>query len=265
MEITFYGFNTFLVKSKDKSILIDPGGGLYLFKGWLKSLVPPSEWADITHIFVTHGDPDHYWHVDRIAQRSGAPVICNKTMVQEKNFKPLLLGPRDRGLSFSTEIKNLYTISPFKTINVDEVKVTGIPTAHGPLTIKLGPFSKTINPGPNARIGWGSIGFEIRFDNKVMVNLGDTLIHRKEWKTINSPDVLMLPIGGGKVHNTMNEKEALETVEMIKPKLVIPCHYNCAVLHRKKANPANEKYFHDEVKKLGYNCALLRINESIEL
>jgi L-ascorbate metabolism protein UlaG (beta-lactamase superfamily) len=265
MKITFYGYNTFLIEAKNKKILIDPGGGFYLYKGWLKSLIPQSEWGNITHIFVTHGDPDHYWHVDRIAEKSGASVICNKTMVQEIKSKPLLLGPRNRGLAFTTEIKNLYTIAPSETINVDEVEITGIQTTHGSLTIKLGPFSKTLSPGPNERIGWGAIGFEIRIDKKTIVNLGDTLIHRDEWKTINSPDVLMIPMGGGNVHNTMNEKEALETVKMIKPRLVIPCHYNCAGLHRKNANPANEKYFYDEVKKLGFNCALLRVNESIEL
>ena len=145
MEITFFGYNTFLIKTKNKKILIDPGGGFYLFKGWLKTLVPKEEWPDITHIFVTHGDPDHYWHVDRIAEKSGAPVICNKTLVKEDKSK------------------------------------------------------------------------------------------------------------------------SLETVDMIKPKLVIPCHYNCGGLHRKNANPADAKYFHDEVKKLGFDCALLKERESIEL
>ncbi len=265
MKITYYGYNSFLIKTKDKKIIIDPGGSLYFFKRWLKSLIPVAEWTDITHIFVTHGDPDHYWHVDRIAEKSGASVICNKTMVQEIDSKRLLLGPRDRGLAFTTEIKNLNTISPLETINVDELKITGIQTAHGPLTIKFGPISKTLKPGPKGRIGWGSIGFEIRFNNKVITNLGDTLIHRNEWKEIKSPDVLMIPIGGGTVHNTMDENEALETVKMIKPKLVIPCHYNCSAFHKKNANPANEEHFQDEVKKLGFDCVLLRVNESIEL
>lgn len=265
MKITFHGYNTFLIKAKDKKILIDPGGGFYLFKGWLKSLCPQSEWADITHIFVTHGDPDHYWHLDRIAEKSGAAVICNETMVKEIDSKPLLLAPRKKGLAFNTEIQNLHTLAPSETINVDGLEITGIQTAHGPLEFKIGPFSKTLKPGPNDRIGWGSIGFEICIDKKKIVNLGDTIIHRDEWKTINSPDVLMIPIGGGNVHNTMNENEALEAVKMIKPKLVIPCHYNCAGLHRKNANPADEKYFHDEVKKLGFDCVLLGIDESIEL
>ena len=265
MKITFYGYNTFVIKSKDKKILIDPGGGFYLFKGWLKSLVPQSEWTDITHILVTHGDPDHYWHVDRIAEKSGASVVCNKSMVQEKESKLLLLGPRDRGLAFTTEIQNLCTIAPLETIRVDKVEITGIQTAHGPLLMELGPFSKTLSPGPNKRIGWGAIGFEICVDEKTIVNLGDTIIHKDEWKAINSPDVLMIPIGGGNTHNTMDENEALETVEMMQPGLVIPCHYNCAGLHRKNANPANEKYFYDEVKKLGLNCVLLSVNESIGL
>lgn len=265
MKITFYGYNTFLIKAENNNILIDPGGGLYLFKGWLKSLIPESEWADITHIFVTHGDPDHYWHVDRIAEKSGAPVICNKTMVQEINSKQLLLGPRDRGLVFTTETKNLYTLAPSETINVNGIEITGIQATHGPLEFRIGPFSKMLYPGPNERIGWGAIGFEISIDKKRVVNLGDTVIHREDWKIINCPDVLMIPIGGGDVHNTMDVKEALETVASMKPKVVIPCHYNCGGLHRKNANPADEKYFHDEVKKLGNDCILLRENESIEL
>lgn len=52
----------------------------YFFR--FKTLIPKSEWHDITHIFVTHGDPDHYWHTDRIADTSNAPLFCNRTMVR---------------------------------------------------------------------------------------------------------------------------------------------------------------------------------------
>jgi L-ascorbate metabolism protein UlaG (beta-lactamase superfamily) len=37
------------------------------------------------------------------------------------------------------------------------------------------------------------------------------------------PDVAMLPIGG---HFTMGIREAVKAVELIKPKIVIPMHYN---------------------------------------
>ena len=60
-------------------------------------------------------------------------------MVKEINSKRLLLGPRERGLVFTTEIKNLHTIVPSETINVNGVEITGIQTAHGPLKFKIGP------------------------------------------------------------------------------------------------------------------------------
>lgn len=105
--------------------------------------------------------------------------------------------------------------------------ITGIKTTHSPHTLKFGPFSKTLKPGPDKRIGWGAIGFKIQLDGKTLVNLGDTLLHEKEWQTINKSDVLMILIGGTAIHNTMDEAEALQAVTMIQPKLVLPCHYNC--------------------------------------
>ena len=42
----------------------------------------------------------------------------------------------------------------------------------------------------------------------------------KAW-TLKEPDVLMIPIGGRVIPNTMNEKEAVEAVKLLKPKIVI--------------------------------------------
>ena len=73
----------------------------------------------------------------------------------------------------------------------------------------------------------------------------------------------MIPIGGKTVHNTMDEKEALKAVQVMKPKLVIPCHYNCPAFFSKKYNPADEHEFKKEVEKLGINCAILHKGDSI--
>ena len=74
MKITFYGYNTFMIETQDKKIAIDPGA---LFFYWFRftTLIPKSEWSGITHLFITHGDPDHYWHADRVAKASNAAVI----------------------------------------------------------------------------------------------------------------------------------------------------------------------------------------------
>ena len=237
----------------------------YTFLDYSILFLPKSEWKDITHIFVTHGDPDHYWHADRVAEASNAPVICNKTMTKSINGETLMLGPRDRGLAFTTPIKKLHTVSVDETIQLDGMSITGIKTTHGPLTFKIGPFSKTLTPSPEERMGWGAIGFKIKLDGKSIVNLGDTLFHEKEWREIKNPDILMIPIGGKAVHNTMDEEEALQAVRIMKPKLVIPCHYNCPAFFSKNYNPANDKVFKKEVEKIEIECVILRKGDSIEI
>jgi len=264
MKIKFYGYNSFIIQSGDKKIAIDPGS-LFFYFFRFTTLIPKTEWESITHIFVTHGDPDHYWHADRVAKVSGAPVVCNKTMVKNIKGKTLMLGPRDKGLAFTTFFKKLHTISVDEAIQLDGMSITGIKTTHGELILKFGPLSKTVKPGPEERVGWGAIGFSIQLDGKTVVNLGDTLLHEKEWQTINKPDVLMIPIGGRAIHNTMDEEEALQAVRIMQPKLVIPCHYNCPAFFTKKYNPADDEMFKLEVEKMGAVCHIMHYGETIEV
>ena len=264
MRITHYLYNAYLIETGGKKIAIDPGG-LFLYYLRLSTLIPKAEWHGITHIFITHGDPDHYWHADRVAKASGAIVVCNKTMLREVRGKQLMLGPRSKGLAFTAEIPNVRTIAVDEILQLDEMTVCGLKATHGSLVLKLGPFSTVVTPGPRERVGWGAIGFDIRLDGKRVVNLGDTLLHAEEWSAIEQPDVLMIPIGGSAIHNTMDEDEALEAVRIMKPALVLPCHYNCPAFFTDKYNPADDAYFKREVEKLGSECTILRNAESIEV
>lgn len=264
MKITYYLYNTFIIESGDKKIAIDPGG-LFFYFFRFTTVIPKSEWQSITHIFVTHGDPDHYWHMDRVAKASNAPVICNKTMVRNIDGRDLMLGPRSKGLAFTTAIEKLHTLAVGETIELDGMSITGIKTTHGPMIVKIGPFSKTVTPGPEERVGWGAIGFDFQLDGKRLVNLGDTLLHEKEWQNIKNPDVLMIPIGGRTIPNTMDEIEAIQAVKIMQPKLVIPCHYNSLALFSKHYNPADDKMFKEEVEKLGSECVILSKGESVQI
>ena len=264
MKITHYLYNAFIIESENKKIAIDPGA-LFLYWFRFTTLIPKSEWENITHIFVTHGDPDHYWHADRVAKASGAPVICNKTMLRDVNGKMLMLGPRDKGLVFTTSFENINALSVAETIEVDGIEVTGVKTTHGELVLKLGPFCKTVKPGPEERIGWGAIGFDIKLDGKRIVNLGDTLLHEKEWQQINKPDVLMIPIGGKAIHNTMDVPEAVRAVKIMQPKVVIPCHYNCPAFFTRTYNPADDAEFKVDVEETGARCVILQMGDSVDL
>lgn len=264
MKITHYLYNAFIIESSKKKIAIDPGA-LFAYFFRFTTLIPKTEWQDITHILVTHGDPDHYWHADRVSRASNAPFVCNRNMIRVIDSKEFLLGPRDKGLSFSAQIDNVVPIDAGSEIDVEGVRIRGLEAVHGPLVLKIGPFSTEVEPGPEERIGWGAMGFSIEVEGKRLVNLGDSLLLDEEWQDIKAPDVLMIPIGGGVSHNTMDEGEALQVVEAMRPKMVIPCHYNLPAFFTRKYCPADAGRFRRGVEKLGLNCAILGKGESLNI
>ncbi len=228
----------------------------------LGSLIPKSEWSTITHILVTHGDPDHEWNIDRVAEASRAPVICGKDLVKRVGSETLVVAPRSRGIQYDTPLEKVYPIDVGEVVNFREFQVKGLKAVHGPIKLKLfGLIKLEIKPDPDERIGLGAIGFEIKIDNKVIVNLGDSLLQR-EWESLN-PDLLMIPIGGRKVHNTMDEEEALEAVKMMSPKMIIPCHYDCGALLSRKLNQADADMFKREVEKMGLECIIMKYGDEI--
>ncbi len=260
MKIKHYLYNTFIIKNDRVKIAIDPGQNLYLFK--LGSLIPKSEWSTITHVLVTHGDPDHYWQADRVAEAAKAPIICGKNLVKKVGSETLLVGPRSRGVTYDTPLEKVYPIDVDEVVNLKEFQVKGLKAVHGPIKLRLfGLIKLEIKPGSDERIGLGAIGFEIKIDNKVIVNLGDSLL-QSEWEGLN-PDLLMIPIGGRKVHNTMDEKEALEAVKRMSPKMVIPCHYDCGALLSRKMNQADAEMFKREIEMMGIGCTIMKYGDEI--
>jgi L-ascorbate metabolism protein UlaG (beta-lactamase superfamily) len=260
LRIKHYWYNTFVIENDNLKIAIDPGQNLWLFS--LGSLIPKSEWSSITHILVTHGDPDHEWNIDRVAKASGAPVICGKDLVKRVGSKTLILAPRGRGINYNTALEQVYPLDVGEAVTLDGVTIEGLKAVHGPIAIKL--FGRQIRqrPGPGERVGLGAIGFKIKIGNKVLVNLGDTLL-QKEWAGLR-PDLLMIPIGGlgGNVW-TMDVTEALKAVKLIAPKKVVPCHYNASFLWIKNAAPADEQYFRREVEKIGIECSVMKSRDEI--
>jgi L-ascorbate metabolism protein UlaG (beta-lactamase superfamily) len=261
MKIKHFLYNSFIIENEKIKIAIDPGLNMWLFK--LGSLIPKSEWSSITYIFVTHGDPDHYWYTDKIAEAADAPIVCGKELVKKEGEKTFIVAPRGKDIQYSTHLEKVYPIDVGEVVDLDDVKIEGLKAVHGPLVVKfLGLKLLDQKPGPGERIGLGAIGFKINIGNKSIINLGDTLL-QKEWEGLN-PDILMIPIGGGQLYkNTMSVEEALEAVKMMSPKKVIPCHYNCGFLLSKKLNIANDEMFKNEVEKMGIECTIMKYGDEI--
>lgn len=262
MKIKHFLYNSFLIENAKNKIAIDPGQNLWIFN--LSSLIPKSEWKNITHILITHGDPDHHWQSDRVAEASNAPVVCGKELAKIEDGKTLLIDPRGRGLTSWIPFKNAHPLDIGESVILGDVEIEAVKTVHGPISVPILWFRIKQQPGPEERVGIGSVGFKITLDGKSIVNLGDS-IFQKEWTGLK-PDVLMLPIGGlGNNTWTMDVSEAIEAVKLIAPKKVIPCHYNVPFLWKKNADLTDDQLFKREVEKLGIECNIMQYGDEIEI
>lgn len=262
VKITHYLYNAFLIEASGVKVAIDPGQNLWLFK--LESLIPRSEWPTITHLVITHGDPDHHWQSDRVAEASGAHVICGKGLTRSIDGRTLVVDPRGRALTSWVEIDNLHPLDVGESVTLDGVKIDAVKTVHGPIAIPILGFTLKSQPGPGERVGIGSMGFRITVDDTSILNLGDSVLLR-EWEDV-SADVLILPIGGlGQSTWTMDVDEALEAVELIRPTRVIPCHYNVPLFWKRRFAMADDRRFKREAERLGAECTILTHGKALTI
>ena len=262
MRIRHFRYNAFLVENGGIKVAIDPGQNLWMFD--LRSLISRDEWATVTHILVTHGDPDHYWQADRVATTANAPLIMHRSMVRESEGESRILAPRGKGLRFVRFGGALRPMSVGDSLDLGGVRVEAIEAKHGPLEFVVLGFKRRITPGPQERAGFGSIGFKIQIGRHSLVNVGDSLI-RTEWEGLN-PDVAMLPIGGlGNNTWTMDASDALEAVRLMSPKLVIPTHYNVPFLWTKRMAAADELQFKRDVEQMGVDCCIIHAGSTVDI
>jgi len=262
MIIKHFLYNSFLIESANNKIAIDPGQYFSIFN--FTSLIPKSEWESITHILITHGDPDHHWQSDRVAKASNAPVVCGKNLAKAEGDRTLLVAPRGRELTSWVPFKNAHPLDAGESIILGDVEVEAVKSVHGPIRVPLLWFQVEKQPGPDERVGIGSVGFKITLDGKTIVNLGDSVL-QKAWAGLE-PDVLMLPIGGlGDNTWTMDVHDALEAVKLIAPRRVIPCHYNVPFLWIRNIAPADDQWFKREVEGLGIECCIMPRGSEVDI
>jgi L-ascorbate metabolism protein UlaG (beta-lactamase superfamily) len=260
MKIKHFLYNSFLIESGNNKIAIDPGQNLWIFN--LSSLIPKTEWTSITHILITHGDPDHHWQSDRVAEASNAPVVCGNDLAKVEEGITLLVDPRGKELTSWIPFNNVHPLDIGESVILGDVEIEAVKSVHGPISVPVLWFKIKKQPGPGERVGIGSVGFKITLDGKTVVNLGDSIL-QKEWAGLK-PDVLMLPIGGlGDNTWTMDVYDALEAVKLMAPKMVIPCHYNVPFLWKKNIAPADDQFFKREVEKLEIECNIMQYGDEI--
>lgn len=226
MKIEFLGHASFYIESDKAKCLIDP----FLLSNpqYTGDL---DRFKDVDYIFVTHGHGDHIGDAVEIAKQSGAMVISNFEIVNYLSQFDVKCHAMHIGGRFAF---------PFGTVKMTPaLHGSGIPTESG------------------LAYGGNPAGFVIELEGKKIYHAGDTgLTMDMQLLEIEEIDVAILPIGG---NFTMDITDALRAVAFVKPKKVIPMHFDTFDVI--KADP------NQFVKALGTSAegVVLAPQESIQL
>ncbi|HAS92423.1 MAG TPA: metal-dependent hydrolase [Sedimentibacter sp.] len=224
MKLTFLGHSALLIEEGNFKGLVDP-----FITGNSLSKISVDDLVNITHIFVTHGHGDHIGDTINIAKRNKALIITNHEIsAYLSKFKlrthAMHIGGRTK-FDFGT------------------VKMTN--ALHGSGISENGNMIYGGNPG----------GFIIEVNGKKIYHAGDTgLTYDMKLLEDEKIDVAFLPIGG---NYTMDIEDAIKAVDFIKPKTVVPMHYNTFGII--KADPEIFK------SKASSNVIILNVNESMNV
>ncbi len=194
MKLTWFGHAAFLLDDGERTVLIDP-----FLSGNPANATDPTTLRPDT-ILLTHAHNDHVGDTIEIAKRASSTVITTFELGEW-----LLL----QGVENATPANHGGTVE----FAGGTVKLT--PAWHtSSYQLDDGTF---VAPGVPA-------GMVIRFGGKTIYAAGDTaLFLDMQLIAEEQLDVALLPIGD---HFTMGPDDALRAVSMLRPGIVIPCHYN---------------------------------------
>lgn len=179
-----------------------------------------NDYKDADIIFITHSHYDHFSEEDiKKVKKEDTKIVITQDLYE----KTINLG-------FETE--NIVTVKPNANYELGKIKFYTIPAYN---------INKQFHPKEN---NW--VGYLININERVYYIAGDTDI-TDENKNVKC-DVAFVPIGGT---YTMDAIEAASLVNIIKPEIAVPIHYNSIV-----GTKEDEKIFKENLSK-EINCQIL--------
>ncbi|MFN3477933.1 MAG: metal-dependent hydrolase [bacterium] len=224
MKIQYIGHSSFIILAS-KNIILDP----WINGNPSNTFFSLENLPKIDYILLSHGHFDHIADVENIYKKFHSQIWCNFEL---SNYF-IQKGISANGAYMGGKIK------------FDWGYIKFLPAFHGSST-----------PGGNyAGLACSII---INIDNVTIFFAGDTCLNA-EMQLVPRYDcqISILPIGG---HFTMDTEEAVEAVKIIKPKYVIPMHYNTFDLI--KADPTEFKNLVEQ--QTSSKCIILNSGDVFE-
>jgi L-ascorbate metabolism protein UlaG (beta-lactamase superfamily) len=190
-QITWLGHSGFALKIGEHDVLIDP----FLSGNPLATATPDKIDADF--ILLSHGHGDHVSDTPAIAKRTGATVVASNEVA---------IWMRDK-----QGVKNVHTLNTGG----------GVQLPFGRVELTMAFHSSSM---PDGSYGGQPNGILIFTGEETIYHAGDTCVF-SDMQLIGQHglDLAIVPIGD---YFTMGPADSIQAIQFLKPRIVIPMHYN---------------------------------------
>jgi L-ascorbate metabolism protein UlaG (beta-lactamase superfamily) len=225
VKITFHGHSCFGIVGDGHHLVIDP----FFKNNPLCKVKPENVKAD--YVLISHGHGDHWGDTNLIASKNKATVIANFELAEHAQRQGLEAHPLHIGGSARF---------PFGW-----VKLT---IAHHGSTLEN-----------DQNYGGAATGLLVGIGGKTIYHAGDTglFLDMQLIGEMNPIDLALLPIGD---NFTMGPVDAAKAVEFLKPKMVVPMHYNTFDIIKQ-----DPQQFVDLLRGKPVECIVMNSGDTMEI
>ncbi|MCD0458399.1 metal-dependent hydrolase [Roseiconus lacunae] len=190
IKLTWLSHASWLIETKTMRILLDP-----FFADNPKATVGADDFADCTHVLVSHGHFDHVGDVPAVAKKSGAQVVAIFEIAQWFQEKH--------------QLTNVVGMNIGGQIELPDGSLKMVPAIHSSVL-------------PDGTYGGMPAGFVLNLGDRRIYFACDTAYFSDMKWYGGGVDIAVLPIGD---LYTMGPHDCIEAIKIIEPKIVLPTHY----------------------------------------